>query len=94
MASDDDFFVVRKFGNLGARCLLQMQDHLCQLKNKLDALDENAKRGARDSSALRDTTDERFHVVKDLIRDLHTYSRLRLLMICYRPHLNLQCLPK
>lgn len=39
MGSDDDFFVIRKFGALNARVILRMQDQISQLSEQLDAED-------------------------------------------------------
>ncbi|MCJ1350419.1 MAG: hypothetical protein MMC33_000400 [Icmadophila ericetorum] len=39
VASDNDFFLVRRFGNLNARVILSLQDQLSQLEEDLAALD-------------------------------------------------------
>lgn len=39
MASDDDFFIVRRFDKLGARVLLLMQNRIAQLEEELQAED-------------------------------------------------------
>ena len=39
MASDDDFFVIRKFGEVAARVLLRMQDRIAQLEEDLQKQD-------------------------------------------------------
>ena len=39
MASDDDFFVIRKFGEVAARVLLRMQDRIAQLEEDLQKED-------------------------------------------------------
>jgi len=40
VASDNDFFVIRRFGTLNARVILAMQDRISELEEQLDALDE------------------------------------------------------
>ena len=40
MASDDDFFVIRKFGEVAARVLLRMQDRIAQLEESLEEQDK------------------------------------------------------
>ncbi|KAI1135031.1 hypothetical protein F5Y05DRAFT_396329 [Hypoxylon sp. FL0543] len=40
IAADPDFFAVRRFGRLHTRALLTLQDHLVELEEKLDSLDE------------------------------------------------------
>ncbi|KAI9162852.1 hypothetical protein HJFPF1_04447 [Paramyrothecium foliicola] len=44
VAADPDFFAVRRFGRLHTRALLTLQDHLTELEEKLDALDEQYSR--------------------------------------------------
>ena len=39
MASDNDFFVIRKFGEVAARVLLRMQDRIAQLEEDLQKQD-------------------------------------------------------
>ncbi|OTA97450.1 hypothetical protein M434DRAFT_391911 [Hypoxylon sp. CO27-5] len=40
VAADPDFFAVRRFGRLHTRAILTLQDHLAELEERLDALDE------------------------------------------------------
>ena len=42
MASDDDFFVIRKFGEVAARVLLRMQDRIAQLEERLQEQDRKS----------------------------------------------------
>lgn len=56
MASDDDFFVIRRFGELGARVLLFMQDQIVQLEEALqeqDNLCKNAPEEYADGGSFR-----------------------------------------
>ena len=40
VASDHDFFVLRRFGALSARVLLGLQDELCSLEEQLNILED------------------------------------------------------
>ena len=40
MASDNDFFVLRRFGQIAARVLLRMQDRIAKLEEDLRCLDQ------------------------------------------------------
>ncbi|KAI6080504.1 hypothetical protein F4821DRAFT_251384 [Hypoxylon rubiginosum] len=40
IAADPDFFAVRRFDKLHVRSILTLQDHLAELEEKLDAIDE------------------------------------------------------
>lgn len=39
LASDDNFLVFRRFGNLNARVLLFLQDQICRFEERLEELD-------------------------------------------------------
>ena len=41
VSSDDDFFVLRKFGSLNARVILALQDEIVALEQDLAALDDH-----------------------------------------------------
>ena len=43
VASDNDFFVLRRFSALTARILLNLQDQLSQQEEKLDALEKSLR---------------------------------------------------
>ena len=43
IASDHDFFILRKFGALSARVLLRLQDQLSQLEEELEAVEKMAR---------------------------------------------------
>lgn len=51
MASDDDFFVVRRFGKLGARVGLFMQDRIVKLETELQHNDQLCKEEKRNELA-------------------------------------------
>lgn len=45
MASDDDFFVVRRFDNLAARVILLLQWEISKLEKKLEDIDFDRRHG-------------------------------------------------
>ena len=47
-ATDQNFFIVRRFGALGARVALSLQDEVSQLEQKLEDLDQDASRRDED----------------------------------------------
>ena len=61
MASDDDFFVIRKFGEVAARVLLRMQDRIVQLEEDLHKQDR--------ISAMHELHSGTFRKEKNLSRD-------------------------
>lgn len=44
VSSDNDLFVLRRFGTLSARVLLALQDQLSQVEEQLEALGEHHRR--------------------------------------------------
>lgn len=61
MASDDDFFVIRKFGEVAARVLLRMQDRIAQLEEDLQKQDR--------ISVIQGLHNGTFRKEKNLLRD-------------------------
>ena len=53
MASDDDFFVIRKFGEVAARVLLRMQDRIAQLEERLQEQDRRSVMNGLDNGTFR-----------------------------------------
>lgn len=53
MASDDDFFVIRKFGEVAARVLLRMQDRIVQLEEELHKQDQISAEHSLHSGTFR-----------------------------------------
>jgi hypothetical protein len=43
IASDDDFFVIRRFSTLTARVILALQDQLSQIEEQLESLERQLK---------------------------------------------------
>lgn len=50
MASDDDFFVLRRFGKLGARVALYMQDQISALEEDLQIEDDLCRKAVKEES--------------------------------------------
>lgn len=77
MASDDDFFVVRKFGITGARTALFLQDRVVELEEKLEDLDQDCREGPKEhancGSFRNDHWLHRKEVMADLASSLDQY---------------------
>lgn len=76
MASDDDFFVLRRFGKLGARVALYMQDQVVELEERLDKEEKNcmAEDVYLNNGTFRDDKSlERKDIMKDLSNKLERY---------------------
>jgi hypothetical protein len=81
MASDQSFFIVRRFGTLQARVALSLQDEIVQLEEELDSMDKAYSRKAVpdvvDSGSFRnDPWRKRQKLVQDILpRKLEIYSK-------------------
>jgi hypothetical protein len=81
MASDQAFFILRRFGTLNTRVLLAMQDEIVELEDQLNLLDEEASRKESpynlDNGTFRDDPfgDRRELVTKILPEKLAKYSK-------------------
>ncbi len=53
-ASDDDFFVLRRFGELSARVLLRLQDRIVQIEEDLQVMDEMCRTNNYNNGTFRD----------------------------------------
>ncbi len=77
MASDDDFFVIRKFGRASARATLFMQDQITQLEEELeyeDHLCRQAPKEDADCGTFRlDHWPRRKQILADLASSLERY---------------------
>ena len=69
MASDDDFFVIRKFGEVAARVLLRMQDRIVQLEQDLQTQDRISKAQGLHSGTFR----KEKNLTRDAIMDELTW---------------------
>ena len=82
MASDDDFFVLRRFGKLGARVALQMQDHIVRLEEDLQNEDRQCRELGESSGTLRhDPSLKRQEILEELTWRISNY-RTRRAQLC------------
>jgi hypothetical protein len=81
MASDQAFFILRRFGTLNTRILLAMQDEIVELEDRLNLLDEEASRKETpdnvDNGTIRDDPfGDRRRLVTEILPDkLAKYSK-------------------
>ena len=77
MSSDDDFFVLRRFGKVGTRVLLSMQDQIVELEEGLQREDEWCKTAPKDyadnGTFRRDRNPQRRKILHDLSYMLERY---------------------
>ena len=74
MASDDDFFVIRRFEKLGARVALLMQNQIVQLEDALRAEDTSCTIARGDNGTfIGDPRPRRQQVMDDLVWRLERY---------------------
>ena len=52
-ADSDDFFVLRRFGEIGVRLLLRMQDSIAKLENSLRQEDKTWLQSGKDNGTFR-----------------------------------------
>lgn len=78
MASGNEFFVLRRFGDLNARVLLLLQDRIVRLEEQLEYEDRMALLAPNehaDSGTFRDEPRlERERILDELSRELDRYS--------------------
>jgi len=77
LASDDDFFFLRRFGVLHARVLLALQDQITVLEDKLDAIDQHAGRKDnvdRHNGSFRLDDQDRLNLISEIHTKLKEYS--------------------
>jgi hypothetical protein len=83
MASDQAFFILRRFGTLNTRVLLAMQDEIVELEDRLNFMDEEYSRKDYteqvDNGTFRDDPfDDRRRLVQEIIPEkLARYSLLK-----------------
>ncbi|KAL8891094.1 MAG: hypothetical protein Q9215_001866 [Flavoplaca cf. flavocitrina] len=76
MASDDDFFVIRRFEKLGARVALLMQNQIVQLENALRAEDISCTTyGGDNGTFIGDPRPRRQVIMDELMWRLERYQR-------------------
>ncbi len=77
MASDDDFFVIRKFGEVAARVLLRMQDRIVQLEAKLQEQDRiSVIHGLHNGTFRKEKNLSRDQIMDELTCRLSQYRML------------------
>jgi hypothetical protein len=80
IASEDDFFVLRRFSIVTARVLLGLQDEIVELEGKLNDLDESLSRkdapNIHNGSFRQETSTVRLSVLKRLEPKLRAYNDL------------------
>lgn len=84
IASENDFFVLRRFSAVSVRVALRLQDQVTVLEEKLQRLDwESSRREAEDvhNGSLRDDSEERLQVLDELRQTLMRYSMVGLLSL-------------
>ncbi|RYO83118.1 hypothetical protein DL762_006286 [Monosporascus cannonballus] len=79
VSSDDDFIALRRFDRLHSRVLLTLQDHVAQLEENLDSLD-NSLSGKRaediDNGTVRhDQSESRRELLKRIVIALKEYAK-------------------
>lgn len=78
IASENDFFVLRRFSAVSVRVALRLQDQVTVLEEKLQRLDwESSRREAEDvhNGSLRDDSEERLQVLDELRQTLMRYNK-------------------
>ena len=79
VSSDEDFFILRRFGALSARVLLDLQDQLTCLEADLEALEQHHRQkdvpDIHNGSFRRETQPERKRLVSEAQRLLREYSK-------------------
>ena len=82
MASDDDFFVVRKFGTVCARVILMLQDRIVILTEELEKEDNECRQLGLDNGTLRhDPRPRRQQILEELAWRLEHYSERHALVV-------------
>ena len=78
--SDDDFFILRRFGELTSRVLLAMQDELAEREDELNALEAHlSSASARDihnGSFRQEQSRERLALIHAIDQKLRSYNEL------------------
>jgi hypothetical protein len=77
IASENDFYILRRFASLNARVALSLQDQISVLEEQLDELDKHcSRRDAEDlhNGSFRDNREERTALVEMIYEKLTKYS--------------------
>jgi hypothetical protein len=79
IASENDFFILRRFASVGSRIALELQDEVVVLEERLEDLDrELSKREMVDvnNGSFRDNIPERKDLLRELKEKIMRYSKL------------------
>jgi hypothetical protein len=85
VASDNDFFILRRFSTLHARVLLALQDRITVLESNLRAIDEDASRDNDDyhnGTFREDRFQDRVLIIEEIQKKLGQYSESRMFLYC------------
>jgi len=78
IASDDDFFVLRRFSALTSRVLLALQDELVELETQLSFLEsrlsDQSAPDVHNGSFRQETQSSRLKLVREIDNKLRAYS--------------------
>ena len=79
VSSDEDFFVLRRFGALSARVLLNLQDQLAQVEEELEAIEQQLRRkdvpDIHNGSFRQDPQEQRKVLISKAQHVLREYSK-------------------
>ena len=86
-ASDNDFFVVRRFGALNTRVILKLQDDISILEEKLEKLEADNRRtggeAMNNGSFRHDMVEERRGLTENIKNKLKEYSEPPKFVVLY-----------
>lgn len=77
ISSDDDLFILRRFGVLNTRIALSLQDKVCELEQKLSRLDKKYSSKTADdfnNATRRDDLPDRAELIDEITTVLTQYS--------------------
>ncbi len=80
MSSDDDFFVLRRFGELSTRVALYLQDEIVEVGKQLDVEDAAAVAESADSGTFRRDSRPRRKILEHLATLIERY-RMKLVLL-------------
>ena len=79
VSSDEDFFVLRRFGTLSARVLLNLQDQLATLEGRLEGIEQQLRQrdtpDVNNGSFRQDSQAQRKDIISEAQRVLREYSK-------------------
>jgi hypothetical protein len=78
IASDNDFFILRRFSTLAVRVLLALQDELAELEDQLATIDARLSDplapDVHNGSFRQETSEMRLELIREIDRKLRSYS--------------------